>query len=294
MDASIRAFLDHLAVERGASPRTLEAYAGDLALLAASKQRRGLPADPPVSMEAVLGFLEDIAARGDSRRTIRRRTAAVRSFVRWLERGGIVRGNPFDLIPSAKPEETLPRYLGTEDIARLIDFCGSDPRGLRDRAAIELLYASGGRASEIADLRLPAWRPAAGIVRLFGKGSKERTVPLSEASIRVVEDWLRLGRPKLRRPDSPDHLLLSRTGRALGREGLWRIVRTRAVAAGLARSVSPHVLRHSFATHLVAGGADLRSVQELLGHASIDTTQIYTHLETERLLEMHRRLHPRG
>jgi site-specific recombinase XerD len=293
-DPAVTAFLDHLAVEHGASVETLAAYGRDLALFMDFRCRSPNADADPVSRKVLLSFLAARRTAGDSRRTLARRSAALRSFVRFLEREGIQKANPFDGIPAPQPVDTLPRHLGVAEIEKMVATCPGEPSGRRDRALIEVLYASGARASEVAALPLGSWLPEAGLVRLYGKGGRERSVPLAARSIRIVADYLDHGRPALRRPDSPDSLFLSTRGRGLTRFAVFRIVTRVAAAAGVRTAVSPHVLRHSFATHLVQGGADLRSVQEMLGHRSIDTTQVYTHLEVARLKDLHRKFHSRA
>lgn len=292
----VEIFLTHLLVDRACSGATLSAYRADLGLLDGFLQRRGRREPGQVTTEDLVDFLAWRAASGDGPRTRFRRAAAVRSFFKHLAEVGTVTHNPALLLPPGRPGRPLPKALGRRLTEKLLEAPADHPGSplmLRDHLALELLYGAGLRVSEVAGLHLRDLDREHALVRVLGKGSRERRVPLGWPALEAAATWLREGRPRLRRPTSPDNLLLSRTGRALDRQALYRMVRRRAQQAGLPPGVSPHTLRHTFATHLVGGGADLRALQEMLGHASINTTQIYTTLSFERLREVHRRHHPR-
>lgn len=235
------------------------------------------------------------AGRGLKPASLRRTVVSLRQCHRFLVAERVLREDPTDILDAPRIGLRLPRHLSGDGAKKVL---ASDrpatPLSLRDRALLEVLYGSGLRASEAVSLGLTDVSLDLGTVRCFGKGGRERIVPLGGPGLEAVRAWLDAGRPRLARPLSPPLLFLSRTGGKIRRETLFRIVRAAGEAAGLSQAISPHVLRHSFATHLVEGGADLRSVQEMLGHASLGTTQIYTHVEGKRLRDFHRRFHPRG
>ncbi len=290
-------FLRRLALEQGCSTATLTAYHRDLTLFDEFLRSRRCRTIRRVLTEDLVDFLASRVAAGDGRRTRSRRGAALKSFFRFLAEEGLIDANPALLVPSPRPERLLPKALGPELTRKLLNASRPVepfPLALRDHGVLELLYGSGIRASEAAGLTTDALDRGAGLLRVRGKGDKERRVPVGEPTLEALDLYLTKGRPRLRRPTSPSRLLLSRTGRALSRQALWAVVKRCVARAGIDLPISPHTLRHTFATHLVTGGADLRAVQEMLGHASINTTQIYTTLSSERLQDVHRRHHPRG
>jgi integrase/recombinase XerD len=292
------AWLDHLAVERAASPHTLAAYARDVAgVLAALDLVRGDgthgPALAALDRPGVLRWLHGERRRRAAPASTRRRFAALRGFVRFALAHGALAEDPTEGLAGGLGEASLPRVLSQKAVARLLAAIGSErATDVRDRALLEALYATGARVQEACDWTLRDWRAQDRLVRCVGKGRKERWVPLGAPAAEALGVWLARGRPRLDRGRS-ERLFLSRSGRELDRHAVFRMLRARARAAGLDADPSPHVLRHSFATHLLAGGADLRAVQELLGHASVKTTQVYTHVDQERLKAVHRRFHPR-
>jgi integrase/recombinase XerD len=297
--AVVRAWLDHLAVERGASPHTLAAYARDVRAVLASA---GL-ADPDLERDgaldaldrdAVLAWLHAERRRRAAPASTRRRLAALKGFVQFALAHTALEADPTRGFGGGQGDQSLPRVLSEKAVSRLLASIGGDHAlDVRDRALLESLYATGARVQELCDWRLEDLRLADRVVRCFGKGRKERWVPIGDPAADAVALWLARGRPQLDRGRSTC-VFLSRSGRPLDRQRVFRLLRSRAVAAGVTADVSPHVLRHSFATHLLAGGADLRAVQELLGHASVQTTQVYTHVDQDRLKSVHRRFHPRG
>lgn len=294
---ALDAWLDHLQVERGLSRHTLLAYGRDVRAFLAH-----VAIDPGAACEVledldrddVVGWLAAQRRSGSAPASTARRLAGLRAFVLFLQGLGFLREAPTaGLLPARRPDP-LPHVLGRESIEVLLSSVrGSEPLARRDRALLEALYATGARVEEACGWALDDLRLEERVVRCFGKGRKERWVPLGEAAADALRDWLAHGRPALDR-DASRRVFLSRTGRPLDRHRVFRMLRERALAAGLGEHLSPHVLRHSFATHLLEGGADLRVVQELLGHASVKTTQVYTHVEQERLKGVHRRHHPRG
>jgi integrase/recombinase XerD len=293
------AWLDHLHVERAASPNTLAAYRRDvvaaLEFAGIARSRFGSPgALAGLDPEAVLRWLREERRRGRAASSTARRLAALRGYVRFALSLGAIARDPTAGLPAGKPWERLPKVLSRAQVdALLSSIRGAAPLDLRDRALLEALYATGARVQEACDWVPGDLRLRERVARCLGKGGKERWVPLGEAAARAVKAWLDEGRGRLDQGRS-DRLFLSRTGRSLDRHRVFRLLRARALAAGQAGRLSPHVLRHSFATHLLAGGADLRAVQDLLGHASVRTTQVYTHVDRDRLKSVHRRYHPRA
>ncbi len=294
---AVLAWLDHLRVEVGASPHTLEAYERDVRVV--------VEALPPAERGDVARFTRDGLLRwmhgerqsGRAAASVARRLAAFRSFMRFCRSLAALPTDPTSGLPPAKRPKALPKVLSRSAVERLVeDGSARDaahPLALRDRALLECLYAVGARVQEACDWRVGDVRLDDGVVRCVGKGRKERWVPIGLPARDAVKAWLAGGRPRCRPGDS-DLLFVSRTGRPLDRHRVFRLLRERGIVAGVAGPLSPHVLRHSFATHLLAGGADLRAVQEMLGHADVTTTEIYTHVDRDRLKGVHRRSHPRG
>jgi integrase/recombinase XerD len=299
VDDQVRRFLDFLRVEAGCSPNTVAAYRRDLRPFVARLRARGISDLAAAGREDVLLHLE--ALRRDHRESsVQRALAALRSCFGFLCAEGLIAADPSADLPSPAAERTLPPVMTRRHIEALLAAGAGGretPLVLRDRAILECLYATGARVSEVSDLRSSSYLAQARVLRLMGKGRKERLVPLSRRAAQAIELYLARARPALATrgaatADGP--LFLSKTGKRLDRFRIFMIVRARARAAGIAFAISPHKVRHSFATHLVAGGADLRSVQEMLGHASLATTQIYTHVDHERLKKVHEEFHPRG
>lgn len=290
-------FLAEAALERDLGVRTREAYRRDLDLLLGflARTNRQLAT---VETADLVAFLGSRRRAGDVRTTRARRSAALRSFFGWLKETGRIERNPSLLLPAPAPSHPLPKALDADAAQALVSAPLEDeevgPMSWRDHALLEILYGAGLRASEAANLALRDVDRDQGLVRVLGKGRKERKVPLGGPGLQALETWLTKGRPKLERPDSGDRVFLTIRGKPLSRDGVYRAVKRRARQLGLPNDVSPHTLRHTFATHLVQGGADLRAVQEMLGHASINTTQVYTTLADDHLRSAHQRHHPRG
>lgn len=292
-DEAIDGFLGHAGVEKGLAPATLEAQRRDLERLRAWALGRRLAAPADVGDAQLRAFLLDSA--GDLAASSRARLlSTLRSFFRFLQAEGRRDGDPTATIMAPRRGRHLPDVLSVAQVERLLTWGDASPTGLRDRAALELLYGCGCRVGELCALDVADLDHGEAMVRLRGKGSKERQVPVGEPALAAVAEYLRAGRPRLagRRP-SPA-LLLNRRGGRLTRVSVWTLVKTAGAAAGLPATVSPHTLRHSYATHLLEGGADLRVVQELLGHADISTTEIYTHIDRAWLAEAWRSAHPRA
>lgn len=289
LDGWLDAFLDHLRAERGASPRTVEAYGRDLARWVTFAASRG--ADELTAMNADLlgAHLEALHADGLSPRSSARHLSALRALCRFLLREQALLEDPTRLLQRPRVGRRLPRVLGPSDLLALIEAPdAATARGLRDRAMLSLCYSSGLRVSELTTLKLADLDRSRGVVSVIGKGQKRRLVPVGEVALAHVDAYLE------HQPGLRALLFPSRGGRSLTRQAFWKIVRRHAIAAGLPADAHPHLLRHAFATHLLEGGADLRTVQVLLGHADVATTEIYTHVSVQRVREVHRRTHPRG
>ena len=290
----VDAFLNHLAAERRLSPHTVEAYGRDLGQLGAYAAGLGLE---PTSLDrrAVEAFVRQLMAEGRAPRSVARTVAAVRSFYRYLVVNGHLAASPADEIVAPRAIRALPKYLSTEEVDALLAAPdASTPRGLRDRAMLELLYATGLRVSELVSLTPADVNLGDGCLTTLGKGRKARMVPMGQEAARWLERYLRDGRTALLGGrGSPRLFVNARGGTTLTRIGFWKVIRGYATGLGLARRVSPHVLRHSFATHLLERGADLRAIQMMLGHADLSTTQIYTHVLDARLRALYDRFHPR-
>ncbi|HEX3510101.1 MAG TPA: site-specific tyrosine recombinase [Solirubrobacteraceae bacterium] len=292
-------FLAHLELERGLSRNTLAAYRSDLLQLGGFLAQRGLGA-PDARHEHLAAFLDELAAGGEDRRpvaatTLSRKVACLRCFYRHLRREGLVKGDPTADLRGPRRPQRLPRVLSREEVGALLaQPAGSEPLALRDRALLELMYACGLRASEAVGLELADVDLEEGLLRARGKGSKERLVPIGRTALAALRVYCAAGRPRLLGQRTSSRLFVSRRGAGLTRQGLYKIVQGHARGAGLADRMSPHTLRHTFATHLLAGGCDLRSLQEMLGHADLSTTQVYTHLSAERLKDAYFSAHPRA
>jgi integrase/recombinase XerD len=303
MERLILDFLAYLELERGLSRNTLSAYRSDLLQFGAFLDRRGLSA-----MEADHGdlaaFLSELSEGPTpvAAATIGRKVACLRSFYRHLRREGLIEHDPTAELRGPRKSQRLPKVLSRDEVARLLaEPKGTDPRALRDRALLEIMYACGLRASEATGMKVEDVDLEEGVVRARGKGSKERLVPIGRQAVGALRAYCRRGRPALLGAGldhagarASNQLFLNRRGTGLTRQGLYKIVQGHARGAGLAERMSPHTLRHTFATHLLAGGCDLRSLQEMLGHADLSTTQVYTHLSADRLKDAYFSAHPRA
>jgi integrase/recombinase XerD len=291
-------FLAYLEFERGLSRNTLDAYRSDLLQFGRFLEERDLSALDAQASD-IADFLECLAKGGErppaSPATIHRKSACLRSFYRHLRRDGLLDRDPTATLSTPRRSRKLPQVLTRGEVEKLLSQpSGTEPAALRDRALLELMYACGLRASEAIGLELMDVDIQEGVLRARGKGSKERVVPIGQAALRALRIYLERGRPGLVKGGPEAHLFVNFRGGQLTRQGLYKIVRRHALTAGLADRMSPHTLRHTFATHLLAGGCDLRSVQEMLGHADVATTQLYTHLSSERLKDVYFRAHPRA
>jgi integrase/recombinase XerD len=287
-------FLGTLQVERGASPNTLLAYRRDLHGFRRYLEGAGRSLET-AGMADLTGYMSWLRRRGLGSRSVARHLAAVRGLYRHLLQAGVVARDPTEHLDSPRPPRRLPRTLSVQEVVALLEAPDiSRPDGVRDRALLELLYASGLRASETLGLRIEDLNVSAGYVTPTGKGSRQRLVPVGAQALYWVRLYLKTARPALAKRREPRTLFVNRYGRPMSRQALWDILKKCARRAGLRATVSPHTLRHSFASHLLEGGADLRSVQAMLGHADISTTQIYTHLSSRAVRDMYMKFHPRA
>jgi integrase/recombinase XerD len=291
----IDAFLAYVGLERGLSRNTVAGYGDDLHQAAAYFARRGVAGWKSVAADDAGAWLHALGSGRYTTASMARKLTALRMFARFMVRERIREDDFTVLLAGPKLARKLPPTLTEEEIARLVQAAnGGDPRSLRDRALLELFYSSGLRVSELAALLLQQVDLEHGFVRVFGKGSKERVVPIGGKAREALVTYLASGRPHLVKQRTGSQFFLNNRGGALSRMGLWLIVQQYAKRAGITKKVKPHALRHSFATHLLTGGADLRAIQEMLGHASISTTQIYTAVEPDRLVDHHAKFHPRN
>ena len=299
-DGRSRAFLlprfaDYIALEQGLSPRTIEAYERDLARFAEYAGLKGAAAPAAINATMLREFVYHLKDLGLAPASIRRSVSAIRTYFRFLVGDGIVTADPSERLETPKRWRSLPEVLSVEEIQRLMASPTlDDALVFRDRALLELAYGAGLRVSEWITLGVRDLMLDDGVIRVFGKGSKERLVPIGRAAITAAAVYLRELRPKLEKGEGKGVLFLNSRGKPLTRMGAWKILRGHVERAAITKHVSPHTLRHSFATHLLEGGADLRAVQEMLGHVDIATTQIYTHVDREYLRQVHRSYHPRA
>ena len=292
MEEAIDNFLNYCSVERGLAENTVQSYYYDLKQFSGffrGLERKGVGS---LSESDIAGFLKS-ASESKNERSVARLMVCLRTFFKFLLRENLIASNPTRSLDGYKIRMSLPTVLSVEEVERLLSFGIETAADFRDKTVIELMYSCGLRASEVCQLTLNQLDLEDELIRVFGKGSKERLIPLGRRARDLLREYLSLARPKLIRKELFDHVFLSCHGRPFSRVSLWKIIRKRAIQAGLP-SLHPHILRHSFATHLLEGGADLRSVQEMLGHTNISTTQIYTHLNMRHLRDAHLKFHPRA
>jgi integrase/recombinase XerD len=289
----IRAFLAFCRMEKGLSKNSLEAYARDLAHFREFADAKTGGENPDA--ELLASYVNLLYLNGLENRSIARRLSALRGFFRFLQAEGEMAADPAEHLHSPKQWSTLPKFLNREEIEKLIAAPDmSRPAGVRDRAMLELLYATGMRVTELIEVKLAALDMQMGLVRVTGKGNKQRLIPVHEQALKAVREYLETARPALLKGRSSPVLFVTARGGGMTRQAFWVAIKAAGRKAGIFRDLSPHVLRHTFATHLLEGGADLRSVQAMLGHADISTTEIYTHVVRARLRETVDRHHPRA
>ena len=294
MEAHVRTFLNSLRVEKGLADNTLQAYRRDIEKFAAFARQRKL-STKTVQRGDIVDFLGSLYRKGLDSRSVARHLVTIRNFFRFALLEGHIDDDPAATIESPKFRQSLPEFLSVEEVDRLLQQPDTHSvTGIRDRAMIELMYSCGLRVSELCGLRVADLQREEGCLRCVGKGNKERLVPVGRQALEMVQRYLREARPKLLRESSSPFLFLGQTGQGMSRVALWKLLRDYGRKAGLRKSLTPHMLRHSFATHLLDRGADLRSVQMMLGHSDISTTQIYTHVVEERLKQVYKAHHPRA
>jgi integrase/recombinase XerD len=291
----IEGFIQYLSVERGLAKNTLIAYKRDLVKYAYFLERGGVTAVQQISRQKVSEYIYDQKKSGMQVTSICRSLAAVKMFHRFLVREGFCHEDPTALVDTPKIWKRVPDVLSQPEVLAMIKASdGEEWQQVRDHAIIEMFYASGMRVSELVNLRVENVNFEVGYIRCIGKGSKERLVPIGRQAREAVTRYLNEVRPGLIKQGNPPQVFLSRLGKQLSRQSIWKIIKHYALKAGVSKTIKPHTLRHSFATHMLEHGADLRSVQEMLGHADISTTQVYTHVDRERLRTVHKQFHPRG
>lgn len=295
MKSDLADFINYLTVEKGLADNTLKSYAADLNDFLLFLQKKGVNSWEEVNGEVILIYLAKLRKNKVASATLSRRISSLRSFFQFLTAEKRININPVANLKTPKTEKKLPQVLSLQEIDILLSQPDlSKPQGLRDKAILEVLYSTGLRISELTLLNLDSINLEDGYLRCFGKGSRERILPLGELACQALKDYLEKGRHKLLKNAREEALFINRQGKRLTRQGCWKIIKFYAKKAGFTKDITPHTLRHSFATHLLENGADLRVVQELLGHLDITTTQLYTHLTTKHLREVYDKAHPRA
>lgn len=295
MDLFIQRFLDHISIERGLSKSTVESYGRDLAQFAAFCEKRRVAEPREIDEPSLVAFLETLNKKKYSSTTIARKISAVRSFIKFMCAEREITKSPLTTFETGRPPQRLPKALDLDEVTRLLDAPKiNDDFGLRDKAMLETLYATGLRVSELINLKAEDANLKMGFLRCIGKGSKERIVPLGEVAAEFIAAYIDRIRGRFSRGEISEYLFLTKNGQPMSRIMFWKIIKKYAAQAGIIKPITPHTLRHSFATHLLERGADLRSLQEMLGHSSIATTQVYTHVSREHLREIYNESHPRA
>ncbi len=295
IDQLLDQYLNYLIVEKGLAEKTIEAYSSDLASFSLFLKSHKITTIENADTAAILKYVIDLRNTGRGARTRARHLVAIRGFFKFITQAGIVKKNAALLVDLPKTGLKLPDVFDLTEVEKLLaqPNCKT-PKGLRDAAMIEVIYAAGLRVSELINLQLINVNLDAGFVRVLGKGNKERIVPIGRKAIESLQAYLNQGRPYLIKTNLSLYLFPARAGKPMTRQGFWKLLRNYALKAGITKRISPHCMRHSFASHLLEGGADLRSVQVMLGHVDIATTQIYTHVAQQRLIDIHKKFHPRG
>jgi integrase/recombinase XerD len=290
MTDAVEDFQIYLTYEKRLSRNTIEAYIKDVMDFSFFMKEGSFPVK--ITEDNVIDYIISLNEKGLSNRSIARKISSLKSFFIFLLKTGRTDENPLENIDSPQYLKKLPNYLSLDEVERMISQGGEDPKSVRDSCIVELLYSSGIRVSELCSLRLSDIFLEKRIIRVLGKGGKERLIPIGKVAVLSIKKYLLFRREISRKMTLPDQLFISRLGKKLTRISVWTYIKERAIKAGIVKEITPHSLRHSFATHMLANGADLRSVQEMLGHSDITTTQIYTHVSTDLLKETHKKYHP--
>nr|NJM03823.1 site-specific tyrosine recombinase XerD [Desulfobacula sp.] len=295
MDDLTQTYLDYLIVEKGLAHNTILSYSEDLVRFLNFLEKNKIDRVHEVDTTTIFAWLIDLAKHGLSAKSRARHLISIRGFFKYLLNEKIISANPLKNVDIPKTGVSLPKFLTVQEVSVLLDAPDiGKPKGLRNSAMMEIMYGSGLRVSELVRLKLQDVNLDANVVRVMGKGSKERMVPFGSHAGAVTQKWIKEGRSLLLNGKATPYLFFARGGNPMSRQGFWKILKGYGTLAGLSKNITPHTLRHSFATHLLEGGADLRSVQTMLGHSDISTTQIYTHISRDYLIKMHRQYHPRG
>ncbi len=295
MEKELQNYTNYLSVEKGLAKNTLESYRRDLRKLYGFMKKLEITDLQLVSRDDINQFIFELKKQGCATSSISRCIASIRSFFNFLLQEGLIEKNPAIELESPRLEKKLPRVLTTDEVEKLLSQPSPfEHNGLRDRAMLELLYASGIRVSELVSLNITDFEPQVGFLRCRGKGMKERIVPIGSVAINYVNEYLDKSRAKLLKKNGEPALFVNHHGRRMTRQGFWKILKKYALKSNIHGEITPHTLRHSFATHLIENGADLRSVQEMLGHSDISTTQIYTQITKRKIREVYDKTHPRA
>ncbi len=295
LDNLVDQYINYLLVEKGLSDNTIESYSSDLAVYLRFLKKNRIKNISGADTAVILKHLIDLRSSGLGAKSRTRHLIVLRGFYRFLAQEKIIKQDPSRIIDLPKGGLKLPDVLSVEEVKKLLNICDTKkPKGIRDAAMIELLYAAGLRVSELVNVKFQNVNMEACFVRVFGKGSKERVVPIGLYAKEKIDYYIKSSRPLLLKNMVSQYLFVARAGKPMTRQGFWKQLKKYGLMAGIKKRITPHSLRHSFATHLLEGGADLRAVQIMLGHVDISTTQIYTHVATKRLKEMHEKYHPRG
>jgi integrase/recombinase XerD len=288
-------FISYLAVVKGLSKNTLESYGRDVSKWVAYLEERGIVDIREVDYKVILDFLTHLREQNLNARSVARILVSIKQFFRFLLAEKIIEKDPTFLIRTPKIRTSIPGVLSLDDVEKLLSAPDDKtPEGVRDLAMLEVLYATGIRVTELVSLQLNSVNFELGYLMVYGKGGKERIVPIGDKAIAGLQEYMNISRPSLLKSRKSVYLFVTRRGGKMTRQGFWKLIKGYAGRTGIGKKISPHTLRHSFATHLLERGADLRTIQIMLGHSDISTTQIYTHIQRERLKEIHRKYHPRS